>query len=64
MSVVSPGREIADFEGAAAILSVARLLRSVVSSPVHLAGAPGRPARVMLPFVPDWWWLLDRDDMP
>ncbi|MDE1181863.1 glycosyl transferase family 8 [Paraburkholderia sp.] len=64
MSVVSLSDEIVDFEDTAAILCVVDLLISVDSSPVHLAGALGRPAWVMLPMVPDWRWLLDRDDTP
>jgi hypothetical protein len=56
--------EIADFEDTAAILCVADLLISVDSSPVHLAGALGRPAWVMLPSLPDWRWLMHRDDSP
>ncbi|AXL50482.1 glycosyl transferase family 8 [Paraburkholderia caffeinilytica] len=64
MSLVSLSDEIEDFEDTAAILSVADLLISVDSSPVHLAGALGRPAWVMLPFVPDWRWLLERTDSP
>jgi hypothetical protein len=56
--------EIADFEDTAAILAIADLLISVDSAPVHLAGALGRPAWVMLPFVPDWRWLLQREDSP
>lgn len=55
---------IKDFDDTAAILTVADLLISVDSAPVHLAGALGRPAWVLLPFVPDWRWLLDRDDTP
>jgi ADP-heptose:LPS heptosyltransferase len=45
-------------------LHLADLLVSVDSSPVHLAGAMGRPVWVLLPFVPDWRWLLGRDDSP
>jgi FkbM family methyltransferase len=30
----------------------------------HLAGALGRPTWVALQYVPDWRWLLDRDDSP
>jgi hypothetical protein len=64
MSLVSLSDEIEDFEDTAAILSIADLLISVDSSPVHLAGALGRPAWVMLPLVPDWRWLLERTDSP
>ncbi|WP_206950966.1 glycosyltransferase family 9 protein [Trinickia acidisoli] len=64
MSFLSLSDEIADFEDTAAILSTADLLISVDSSPVHLAGALGRPAWVMLPTVPDWRWLLERTDTP
>jgi hypothetical protein len=64
MNLVNLSPEIRDFEDTAAILTVADLLISVDSSPVHLAGALGRPAWVMLPFMPDWRWLLQREDTP
>jgi len=63
-SLTSLSDEIVDFADTAAILSVVDVLISVDSSPVHLAGALGREAWVMLPMVPDWRWLLDRDDTP
>ena len=30
----------------------------------HLAGALGVPVWIALPLVPDWRWLLERDDSP
>jgi hypothetical protein len=56
--------EITSFEDTAAILSLADLLISVDTSVVHLAGALGRPAWVMLPYAPDWRWLTEREDTP
>lgn len=64
MNIVPLDAEIAHFEDTAAILSLADLLVSVDSSPVHLAGALNRPAWVLLPFLPDWRWLLHRSDSP
>jgi ADP-heptose:LPS heptosyltransferase len=64
MRLLSLSDEIGDFEDTAAILCIADLLISVDSSPVHLAGALGRPVWIMLPKVPDWRWLLERTDTP
>ena len=64
MNIVPLGDESKDFEDTAAILSVADLLISVDSSPAHLAGALGRPVWVMLSFVHDWRWLMNRSDSP
>jgi tetratricopeptide (TPR) repeat protein len=56
--------EIGSFDDTAAILQLADLLICVDSSPVHLAGALGRPVWTLLPFLPDWRWLTDRTDSP
>ncbi len=64
MHVVPIADETKDFADTAAVLSLADLLISVDSSPVHLAGALGRPVWVMLSFVHDWRWLLNRSDSP
>jgi tetratricopeptide (TPR) repeat protein len=40
------------------------LIISIDTSMAHLAGALGRPLWVMLNKVPDWRWLLEREDSP
>jgi tetratricopeptide (TPR) repeat protein len=58
------GEEIETFEDTAAIISLLDLVISSDTSIVHLAGALGKPVWVLLQHVPDWRWLLDRDDSP
>ena len=58
------GSEIADFTDTAAIVAALDLLITVDTAVAHLAGALGRPVWTLLPFRPDWRWLLDRDDSP
>jgi hypothetical protein len=53
-----------DFSDTAALCECLDLIISVCTSVVHLSGALGRPTWVLLPFNPDWRWLLDRDDTP
>lgn len=48
---------------AAAIMHL-DLVISVDTSVLHLAGALNRPAWALLPFMPDWRWLLNRHDSP
>jgi hypothetical protein len=58
------GSQIKDFADSAAILTRLDLLVAVDTAPVHLAGALGRPAFVLLAHLPDWRWLRERADMP
>jgi tetratricopeptide (TPR) repeat protein len=56
--------EMATFSDTAALISNLDLVISVDTSIAHLAGALAKPVWVLLPFIPDWRWLLDRDDSP
>jgi len=40
------------------------LVITVDTSVAHLAGALGCPTWILLPYTPDWRWLLGRDDNP
>src|SRR5262249_16533461 len=62
--VIHLGDRLDDFSDTAAVMSLLDLTISVDTAPAHLAGALGRPVWVLLPYVPDWRWLLDRDDSP
>ena len=58
------GAELADFADTAAAIENLDLVISVDTAVAHLAGALGKPTWTLLPFAPDWRWLLDRDDSP
>lgn len=55
---------ITDMADTAALLRHLDLVITVDTSVAHLSGALGRPTWVLLPFVPDWRWLMGRNDSP
>ncbi|MBK8208714.1 MAG: tetratricopeptide repeat protein [Rhodospirillales bacterium] len=55
---------LTDFADTAAALAALDLVITVDTAAAHLAGALGRPGWLLLPFVPEWRWLLDREDSP
>lgn len=55
---------LTDFSETAAAIACMDLIISVDTSVAHLAGALGKPVWILLPYNPDWRWLLGRDDSP
>jgi hypothetical protein len=56
--------DLTDFAETAALVSCLDLVITIDSSVAHLAAALGRPTWMLLPYVPDYRWLLDREDSP
>jgi tetratricopeptide (TPR) repeat protein len=62
--ILNLGPELHDFSDTAAVLTLCDLVICVDTSVTHVAGALGRPVFVLLPFQPDWRWMLDRETSP
>ena len=58
------GDALGNFSDTAALIAQLDLVISVDTGVAHLAGALGKPVWVLLNHVPDFRWLLDRDDSP
>ena len=61
-NVIDISEFLTDFAETAAAISCVDLVISVDTSVAHLAGALNIPVWTLLPFVPDWRWLLGRND--
>ncbi len=57
-------KKISDFSDTAAIIENMDLIISVDTSLIHLAGSMGKKSYLILPYVPEWRWLLDRNHTP
>jgi tetratricopeptide (TPR) repeat protein len=62
--IVDLSPDLIDFAATASLLNQLDLIITVDTAIAHLAGAMGVKCWVMLPFAPDWRWLLDRNDSP
>ena len=62
--LIDPTARLTDYAATAALVAALDLVVTVDTSVAHLAGALGRPVWVMLPFAPDWRWMLGRDCSP
>ena len=62
---VIPMADLMDsFADTAFVVSSMDLIVTVDTAMAHLAGALGKPTMLMLPFKPDWRWMLTRKDSP
>jgi tetratricopeptide (TPR) repeat protein len=64
LDMIDLTRHVFDFSDTAALIEHLDLIISIDTSVAHLAGALGKPVFLMLPYAPDWRWLLDRTDSP
>lgn len=62
--LVSLAPHLETFAETAFALQSLDLLITVDTSVAHLAGALGLPVFLLLSYLPDWRWLLHRDDSP
>jgi tetratricopeptide (TPR) repeat protein len=63
-TITNLGTEFEDFTDTAAAIENLDLVISVDTSVLHLAGAMGKPVWALLPFAPEWRWMLNRQDSP
>jgi hypothetical protein len=62
--VLDPTDDLNDFMDTAALVMNLDLVFSCDTAVAHLAGALGVPVWLATPLVPDWRWLLEREDTP
>jgi tetratricopeptide (TPR) repeat protein len=62
--IVDLTSDLTDFTETAALIACLDLVITVDTSVAHLAGALGCPTWILLPWTPDYRWLLGRDDSP
>jgi hypothetical protein len=56
--------QLTDFTETAAVIANLDLVITTDTSVAHLAGALGRPVWIAIKHVPDWRWLVEREDSP
>jgi ADP-heptose:LPS heptosyltransferase len=56
--------DLHDFADTAGMMAHLDLVIAVDTSVAHLAGALAKPVWVLIPTMPDWRWMLQREDSP
>ncbi len=63
-AVLDVSDELGTFADTAALIAELDLVICIDTAVAHLAGGLGKPVWVLLPYSPDWRWLLGRTDSP
>ena len=53
-----------DLDGLASLIDLCDLIVSTSNITIHLSGALNKKTWVLLPYVTEFWWFLDRSDSP
>jgi len=64
MNLIDLTEHLHDFSDTAAMIASLDLVITVDTAVAHIAGALAKPLWLMLAFMPDFRWLLDREDCP
>lgn len=64
LDLIDAGSLCDDFNDMAKVIEQLDLVITVDTGLAHLAGALNKPVWVLLPYVPDWRWQLNRSDTP
>ncbi len=64
MKIKNIAADFDDFYDTAAAIQNMDLIITVDTAVAHLAGALGKEVWTLIPFVPDWRWMLNREDTP
>ena len=64
LKTVNLGEQLTSFADTAAVIANLDLVIAVNTAVAHLAGGMGKPVFLLVPFAPDWRWLLARTDSP
>ncbi|MGD0585408.1 MAG: tetratricopeptide repeat protein [Oryzomonas sp.] len=63
-TIIDHTNRISDFADTAALIANLDLVITIDTAVAHLAAGLGKRVWTLLPFVPDWRWLVGRDDSP
>lgn len=64
LNIINISHRLSDFVDTAGMIEQLDLVISVDTSVVHLAGALGKKVWTMIPFTPEWRWMIGRSDTP